>query len=46
MKGASVYGTLTINGISYWIDRIGPDDCGSCHLWLGNGQPPAGNRRR
>lgn len=38
--------TLTINGISYWIDRIGPDDCGSCHLWLGNGQPPAGNRRR
>jgi hypothetical protein len=31
--------TLTINGISYWIDRIGPDDCGSCHLWLGNGQP-------
>lgn len=38
--------TLTINGICYWIDRIGPDDCGSCHLWLGTGHPPVGNRRR
>ncbi len=38
--------TLSINGTDYWVDRIGPDDSGSCHLWLGTGHPPAGNRRR
>ncbi|HBN5482306.1 head-tail joining protein [Enterobacter hormaechei] len=37
---------LTINGRSFWVDRIGPDDCGSCHIWLGNGSPPASSRRR
>lgn len=38
--------TLTINGRSFWIDRIGPDDCGSCHIWLGNGPAPPSSRRR
>jgi len=37
---------LTINGRIFWVDRIGPDDCGSCHIWLGNGTPPSGTRRR
>ncbi|HCC5909394.1 TPA: phage tail protein, partial [Citrobacter freundii] len=22
------------------------DDCGSCHVWLGTGSPPAATRRR
>ncbi len=38
--------TLTINGRPFWVDRIGPDDCGSCHIWLGNGSPPSTQRRR
>lgn len=38
--------TLTINGRSFWVDRIGPDDCGSCHIWLGNGSAPHSSRRR
>lgn len=38
--------TLVVNGVAYWVDRIGPDDCGSRHLWLGTGSPPANNRRR
>ena len=38
--------TLTINGRSFWVDRIGPDDCGSCHIWLGNGSAPPSSRRR
>ncbi|HFS5794217.1 TPA: head-tail joining protein [Citrobacter werkmanii] len=25
---------------------MGPDDCGSCHIWLGTGSPPAATRRR
>lgn len=37
---------LTINGESFWIDRVGPDDCGSCHIILGRGSPPASSRRR
>lgn len=37
--------TLTLGGEAYWVDRIGPNDCGSCHLWLGKGLPPASNRR-
>lgn len=32
--------TLDINGKPFWVDRIGPDDCGSCHVWLGTGSPP------
>ncbi|EAB2795487.1 phage tail protein [Salmonella enterica] len=38
--------TLDINGKPFWVDRIGPDDCGSCHVWLGSGPPPAEMRRR
>ncbi|ENO3687258.1 TPA: phage tail protein [Klebsiella pneumoniae] len=38
--------TLSINGVAYWVDRIGPDDCGSCYVWLGTGSPPMGTRRR
>jgi hypothetical protein len=37
---------LTINGRQFWVERIGPDDCGSCHICLGNGSPPASSRRR
>ncbi|WP_244565672.1 head-tail joining protein, partial [Escherichia coli] len=29
-----------------WVDRVTPDDGGSCHLWLGRGVPPVLNRRR
>ncbi|EFG1270032.1 phage tail protein, partial [Escherichia coli] len=38
--------TLTINGEMFWVDRVSPDDGGSCYLWLGRGVPPAVNRRR
>lgn len=38
--------TLTINSEVFWVDRISPDDGGSCYLCLNRGQPPAGNRRR
>lgn len=38
--------TLVINGQPFWVDRIGPDDCGSRHIWLGSGSPPADMRRR
>ena len=38
--------TLALNGRQFWVDRVGPDDCGSCHIWLGNGSPPAAARRR
>ncbi len=38
--------TLTINGGMFWVDRVSPDDGGSCYLWLNRGQPPAVNRRR
>lgn len=38
--------TITINGESFWVDRIGPDDSGSCHVMLGRGAPPSSNRRR
>ncbi len=27
--------TLTIGEENFWVDRISPDDGGSCHLWLG-----------
>ncbi|EFN5274906.1 phage tail protein, partial [Escherichia coli] len=29
--------TLTIGEENFWIDRVSPDDGGSCHLWLGRG---------
>ena len=29
--------TLTIGEENFWIDRISPDDGGSCQLWLGRG---------
>lgn len=35
--------TLTINGETFWVDRVSPDDGGSCYLWLNRGQPPAVN---
>ncbi len=38
--------TLVIHAVSYWVDRVAPDDCGSRYVWLGTGIPPAGNRRR
>ncbi|QLR43689.1 phage tail protein [Enterobacter sp. RHBSTW-00994] len=38
--------SLMINGRLFWVDRIGPDDCGSCYIWLGNGSPPPTTRRR
>ncbi len=25
--------TLTINGEIFWVDRVSPDDGGSCYLW-------------
>lgn len=37
--------TLSINSLKYWVDRIGPDDCGSSYIWLGSGDPPASSRR-
>jgi len=50
VKTSSLHGllrldTLSINSQQYWVDRIGPDDCGSCHIWLGSGEPPATSRR-
>ena len=38
--------TLTINGETFWVERVSRDDGGSCNLWLTGGQPPAVNRRR
>jgi hypothetical protein len=38
--------TLTVSGREFWVDRVGPDDCGSCYVWLGSGTPPNGTRRR
>ncbi|EKC7217692.1 phage tail protein [Salmonella enterica] len=39
--------TLVINGRDYWVDRIGQEDgSGSCHIWLGTGEPPVDTRRR
>ena len=38
--------TLTIGEENFWVDRVTPDDGGSCHLWLGRGVPPVLNRRR
>ncbi|HDP8137807.1 TPA: phage tail protein, partial [Escherichia coli] len=38
--------TLTIGEENFWIDRVSPDDGGSCHLWLERGAPPATARRR
>lgn len=35
--------TLTINGETFWVDRVSPDDGGSCYLWLNRGQPPSMN---
>lgn len=38
--------TMTVNGRDFWVDRVGPDDCGSCYVWLGSGVPPSAARRR
>ncbi|MDP0873486.1 head-tail joining protein [Klebsiella pneumoniae] len=44
--GLKRHDALSINGEAFWIDRVSPDDCGSCHLWLERGTPPATARRR
>ncbi|MFV2374133.1 head-tail joining protein, partial [Escherichia coli] len=46
IPGAVHGDTLTINGETFWVDRVSPDDGGSCYLWLNRGQPPSVNRRR
>ncbi|OUR04227.1 phage tail protein [Pluralibacter gergoviae] len=38
--------TLKIADDVFWVDRITPDDCGSCYVWLIRGVPPASTRRR
>ena len=38
--------TLTIAGEPFWVERVTPDDCGSCYVWLDRGVPPASTRRR
>lgn len=37
---------ITIADEPFWVERITPDDCGSCYVWLGRGEPPASTRRR
>ncbi|MBD4605045.1 phage tail protein, partial [Xanthomonas citri pv. citri] len=46
VSGLERLDTLKVNGREFWVDRVGPDDCGSCHVWLGSGSPPGGSRRR
>ncbi|MDM3447997.1 head-tail joining protein [Citrobacter sp. Cb027] len=46
VAGLKRHDALNINGEEFWIDRISPDDCGSCHLWLERGRPPTTARRR
>lgn len=36
--------TVTLGEITFWVDRGGPDDNGSRHIWLGTGTPPTDNR--
>ncbi|EAQ8163081.1 phage tail protein [Salmonella enterica] len=39
--------TLVIDGRSYWVDRMGPEESsGSRVIWLGTGDPPTDTRRR
>lgn len=37
---------VLIGASRYWVDRIGEDDTGSRHIYLGVGDPPASTRRR
>ena len=46
VSGLERLDTLMVNGREFWVDRVGSDDCGSCHVWLGSGLPPGGSRRR
>lgn len=46
VRGLERPDTLKVNCRDFWVDRVGPDDCGSCHVWLGTGSPPNGTRRR
>lgn len=51
IKSADINGLKRLDVIDigkkpFWVDRLGPDDCGCRHIWLGTGIPPAGNRRR
>ncbi|MEN3257306.1 head-tail joining protein [Sodalis endosymbiont of Spalangia cameroni] len=36
---------VRIGAECYWVDRIGPEDTGSCHIYLGVGEPPTDTRR-
>ncbi|HEB6949743.1 TPA: phage tail protein [Salmonella enterica subsp. enterica serovar Hvittingfoss] len=36
--------TVVAGSMSFWVDRVGPDDSGSRHIWLGTGTPPTDNR--
>jgi hypothetical protein len=46
VSGLERLDTLKVSGRDFWVDRVGPDDCGSCYVWLGTGSPPNGARRR
>ncbi|HEJ7174543.1 TPA: phage tail protein [Serratia marcescens] len=51
MKSVSAAGLKRLNVVMigtepYWVDRISPDDTGSCYIYLGTGEPPASARRR
>ncbi|HDP0319403.1 TPA: phage tail protein [Salmonella enterica subsp. enterica serovar Concord] len=46
VAGLSRLDVVVAGGVSFWVDRIGPDDCGSRHIWLGTGKPPTDNRYR
>lgn len=51
VKSVSVRGlrrpdTLTVNGLAFWVDRVGTDDAGCCYVWLVTGTPPTSNRHR
>lgn len=40
------FDTVLIGDARYFVDRIGPDDAGSCVVYLGVGEPPTNNRRQ
>lgn len=43
--GLSRLDVVVIGTERYWVDRIGEDDTGSRHIYLGTGDPPASTRR-
>lgn len=51
VKSADIVGVQRLDSVMigesrYWVDRIGPDDAGSRHIYLGTGEPPTSTRRR